>query len=364
MGHLRLDDTRQGGGVWRVSHPAGPHALIDPLVPLGLGWLESLPPILEEELPVAEPEEEIDVTLADSQFDWTAPLRLRHQEMGILPLPARVADDLDYEELRLWLRHDGYQLEPDEADQRVRVERCENGVRLADVSWPLDYFPGILLDCWWSLGAPTLNVTSRLLDMPVECDGHFVEHRYDPGSVTRDRAPGASSPTGFGRLGYRERIIRAVRRMGLLRADGTAVLPERLLSTAVFGEQTEDAVLASAVAELLTEGILERSVGTGAEEGGLSFPARAGEPEVSVLLWRPVVRAIGAAKGGQGATAKAKGHDVRTFLRRLRPGHQATEQAKADYREVAEAFGFGPELPFGYTIVRAHRRGDGGVVES
>jgi hypothetical protein len=357
-GHLRVDDVWQGGGVWRVSHPPGPHAGLDPLLPLGLGWLESLPPTAAGSLPTDESFPD-DLTVTDSQIDWTAPLRLRHHVEGVLPLPPRLFDELEEGEIRLRLRHDGFDLELDEADQTARIERTEAGLRLAGVAWPLEFFPGILLDWWWPRGAATLNASSTLLDSPVCIDGELVEHRYDLGAITRDRAPGRADQPG--RLGLPDRILHAVRRAGLLMDGGGAFLPEGMLAGAVFGAGAEATdALVPQVAALLVAGRLSRSIASQSLDSALSFPARPGEAEISVLIWRPVV--VPQAKASipvPDLERRLRGHDVRPFLRRLRAGERATEAARAEYRKVSEKFGFGADLPSGYTIVRGHRRGHG-----
>jgi hypothetical protein len=94
-------------------------------------------------------------------------------------------------------------------------------------------------------------------------------------------------------------------------------------------------------------------------KGALTFPAARGEPKVSVLVWQPEIAPIAQESRRQRTdlTARLKAHDVRSFLRRLRPGEKASDAAWAEYRKIGKHFGFGAELPAGYTIVRAHRRG-------
>jgi hypothetical protein len=362
-GHLRLDDAWQGGGIWRVSHPAGPYAGHDPLSALGLGWLESLPPVAEAHPLTAEPEPEPteQLYITDSQIDWTVPLRLSHHVAGTLPLPARLTEEMQAGAMRLRLEHDGYDLDPDEADQIVRVERGERGLSLAGVGWPLEYFPGILLDFWWPRGAPTLNARSTLLDVPVMIDGEAIQHGYDPGIVTRDSAPGSAIGGRSARLGPRERIIRAIRRAGLLQPDGGVVLPEGALISLILDDPAAGLTAISVpLAELLAEGILHRSVASRNREGALTFPAARGESELSVLIWQPQIVPIAQENPRQRSrdlTTRLRAHDVRSFLRRLRPGEKASDTARAEYRKIGNHFGFGAELPVGYTIVRAHRRG-------
>jgi hypothetical protein len=273
----------------------------------------------------------------------------------------RLIEEMKDGAVRLRLEHDGYDLDPDESDQMVLVERGEAGLSLAGVCWPLEFFPGILLEFWWPRGALTLNARSTLLDTPVVLDGEVIEHRYDPGIVTRDKAPGCGVGEKTARLGARERIIRAIRRAGLLQQDGTAVLPEGALAGSVLEDPAADlANLSVPLAELLAEGILHRSAASRDGEGALTFPAVPGEPKIPVLVWRPQIVPITrdtTRRRNRDLRTRLRAHDVRSFLRRLRPREKASDTAKAEYRKIAERFGFGAELPAGYTIVRAHRRG-------
>ncbi|WP_431913419.1 hypothetical protein [Nonomuraea jabiensis] len=361
-GHLRLDDAWQGGGIWRSSFPAGPHAQADPLVPLGLGWLESLPSTPEEH-PDPEPVNDDRLTATDSQVNWTCPLRLWHVQQGVIPLPEKLAGELTHASIRLRLTHDGLVLDPQEADQQVAAQAVDGGLRLTGISWPLEYFPGILLDFWWPRDAPTLYASSTLLDVPELVNGERLEHRYDPGIITRDHAPGCTVRAWSKPLGLGDRILRAVRRAGLLQQDGAAVLPEAMLARAVFGTAAANpTVLSITLAELVAKGSLEKATGSQNRDGSFNYPGRAAESPVAAIVWRPQSIPVrneppGHAVGRAALERKLKSHEVQSFLRRLRPGERASEAKRAEYRRVSEHFGFGAELPVGYTLVGAHRRG-------
>src|SRR5262249_10329715 len=161
----RLDDGWQGGAVWRASDPPGPYARIDPLVPLGLGWLESQQPPTPERPPepAAEPEsapaedaglpDDLDsgadlLSVTDSHLSWTVTLRLAHTLTGVAALPGRVVEGFETaglvgRKLRLRLTHDGYELDPQDADQAIAVTRDGPQPRLTGIDWPLEFFPGI-----------------------------------------------------------------------------------------------------------------------------------------------------------------------------------------------------------------------------
>ncbi|GAA1018944.1 hypothetical protein Aple_025220 [Acrocarpospora pleiomorpha] len=340
-GHLRLDDSFQGGGIWRMSFPGGTHATIDPLRPLGLGWIGSLPPIPEQEPPLAEPVPDERLTISDSQVSWTVPVRLWQLREQVMPLPRLPEGERLPALLRLRLNHDGHQLEPEESDQNVLVVCDRDELRLTGICWPLEYFPGILLTFWWPRGAPTLNGTSTRLDVPRLVNGELLSHRYDPAIVTRDRAPSGA--------GLKERILRAVRHTGLVRPDGTALLPERALAPTVLEpSETDHALLAPALESLIAEGELSRANAGLTSDGQLVFPVGAEPSKIGVLLWRPAIST---------PTVRLGTYDVQSFLRRLPAGTQASEAKQAEYRELSERFGVGSELPPGFTLVSAHTRG-------
>ncbi|GAA3813218.1 hypothetical protein GCM10022226_37410 [Sphaerisporangium flaviroseum] len=390
--HLRLDDTWQGGGVWRASYPPGPYADVDPLTPLGLGWLGQLPDAPPEEL-VDEPIDETDdstlLSVSDSQLSWTLPLRLSHTLQGTAPLPKRVAEEMTYFGLadaavRLRLRHDGSEFAPADAEQEVRVERTGAALRLTGVDWPLEFFPGIVLTFSWSRGAPTLNATSTLLDGPVLFDGDLIEHLYAAWVLTRDRAPGLGQPGEKGPDTLRARVLRAIRRVGLLDPEGVAALARECLDDVVFdAELTAGArpILEPVVTELIDTGVLQVERGGRDGRGMIRLPAREGDAPVEILVWRPAVTPF-FPKGDDGGDSEdlwgdsvetsrererpddqsrlirfLRPYEVQPFLRRLRPGHHATDEARAEYRRIRERYGYSGELPPGYTLVRGHRRG-------
>ncbi|MET8154874.1 hypothetical protein ABZT47_00795 [Sphaerisporangium sp. NPDC005289] len=388
--HLRLDDPRQGGGVWRASYPPGPYAEVDPMTPLSLGWFGHLPdPLLEdaEEEP-DEPDDGAMCSVTDSQLSWTLPLRLKHTLQGIAPLPERVVEEMTYSGLvgttvRLRLRHQGHELTQAEAVQQARIERAGAGLRLAGVDWPLDYFPGIVLTFSWPRGAPTLSVTSTLLDVPVLFDEERIEYRYAPWVLTRDRAPEPGQVTGNAAATLRARVLCAVRRAGLLDPDGVAILSRERLADVVYGLDVPDAgrlLLEPVVAELIDTRVLTVEQAGRDGTGKVRLPARTGDTLVDMLVWRPVTRLFlegkdeahsrdnelnAMEKSGQHENADdrqllarfMRPYDVQPFLRKLRAGHQATEDAKSEYRRIRQSYGYGGELPAGYTLVRGHRRG-------
>jgi hypothetical protein len=372
--HLRLDDSWQGGGIWRAEAPGSIHALLDPTVPRGFGWADTLaPPVppaaVEPPAPKSEPEDgyEDELDVSDSQISWTVALRAVHIDAGWLTLPQPAAhilisDRRDGTRMRLLLKHDGYQLDVTDATQMATADLHGSPAVLTGVSWPMDYFPGILLTVTWPRNTATLRITSTLLDQPVTIDDELdIEHCYDPRIVTRD----ALDRTGGTSATLAQRILRAVRRLGLLDSEGVARLARDQLPHEVYGSstaQTEQA-LDTAVAQLLERGALTQDFGSRTAEG-ITFPAVAGQPIVPLLCYTPAVVA-GPPRPRRFQSLDARfvsKHVVAGFLRRIdHLGHSASPRARADYREYRVRHGLaGPtELPDGWTFVRPHERGSG-----
>ena len=378
--HLRLDDPWQGGGVWRASIPPGPHATIDPLVPYGLGWLDTMPPP-PPELQSDDVADDVDsgadlLSVTDSHLSWTVTLRLVHILGGVAALPDRVVDELSAAglagvTLRLVVAHDGYELEPAVATQAVTVATVDGRTRLTGVAWPLEFFPGIVLTFTWQRGAVVLRARSTLLETPVSVDGVDYEHRYDPAVLTRDTAPGCPrrGASDRGPISLRERVLRAVRRLGKLDAEGVAVLPRDRLADMVYGPEAgsgADAALAPVVTDLIVAGDIraEQATRVGAV---LRWPPVDGVGEaVEVLVWRPrpVVLAPRPPALHEEPTRSPvedlshfiREYTVMPFLRRLPKGQHASEEQRAEYHRLLARFSRAGDLPEGYTLVREHVR--------
>jgi hypothetical protein len=397
--HLRLDDPWQGGGVWRAERPGSPWVNVDVTQPLGLGWLSTVPGALEPPPSPApdappdgpEPDEPVEhdeseagdatlLTVTNSQTSWSQPLRLRHQLQARLPLPELVANQIRTTggppRLRLMLNHDGYDLDIVQAQQETVTELYGPTPDLSGIDWPLEFFPGIILTCTWPRGGSVVRATSTLLDAPVTVDGFEIEHRYDASILTRDTAPGAPQRTeasaggstpAAGTLTLAERILRAVRRLGLLSHDGTAVLARTHLAPAVYGAETpgSDTALDEAVGQLIDSAALNADVAGVRPGGQLEYPAASGSATTPVLVYTPQV-AVGTARPGRRFVMRrlearfVRATDVTGHLRYIAHlGWEAGEAARRAYREDRARLGLaGPaELPAGYTYVSPFRRG-------
>ena len=383
--HLRLDDGWQGGGVWRASDPPGPYARIDPLIALGLGWIESQRPAAAEPppQPAAEPEltpvDDIEepgdldsgadlLSVTDSHMSWTVTLRLAHTLAGVAALPGRVVEELETAslvdtKLRLRLTHEGYDLDPQDADQAVTVTRVGPRARLTGIEWPLEFFPGIVLTFTWQRGAVVLWARSTLLEAPVAIEGTEYEHRYDPVVLTRDTAPGCArrSDGDHGPLTLRQRVLRAVRRAGHLDPDGVAVLRRELLADLVYGRDAGAAgaaALEPVVDAMLADGTLavaHASIGA----DGLQWPPDGPAEQVPVLVWqpRPVVGLPRqSVRPRPDLSRYVREYSVAPFLRRLPKGAQASLEKRVEYQRLLARYGRAGDLPPGYTLVEGHTR--------
>ncbi|MFD9427285.1 MULTISPECIES: hypothetical protein [unclassified Streptomyces] len=378
---IALDDTLEGGGVWRSHHPGDAEAPGDPLTPAGRGWTSTLPAPSEHE-PEAELDP-VDLPLADDaslgigellrndpqETVWRAPLRLAHLFGGWLPLHPYVAEDLGRSNgasptVRLELDHAGEAMDEKEAMQDVTAEIGDGLGRLTGVAWPRDFFPGLMLELRQSHGSTVIRLATTRLKEHVQVGDRETGHCYDPCVLTREDAPGSDrrGDNAVG-LGLRQLVMRTVRRCGLLTLDGHALMDRSVLPSATYGgrpARSQTAALEAAVSELLAERLLEPALGSRDPWGQPHFPARDREPTIPLIGYRPVRRRVirpwgGTEPGGEGLpTAQS----VSGHLRRLQPGCLPSDGQRAAFREHCRGLGKadGWELPDGYTFVTEHTR--------
>ncbi|WP_247694959.1 hypothetical protein [Streptomyces sp. B93] len=377
---ITLDDAFEGGGVWRSHHPGDAEASGDPLTPAGLGWKSTLPASSEPEAEL----DPIDLPLADDasldtgellrndalEIVWWTPLRLAHLIGSWFPLHPYVVEDLRRSHgarptVRLDIDHAGEVLDEKEATQAVTAELGDESGRLVGITWPRDFFPGLLLELRQRGGGTVIRLVTTRLTKRIQVGDRETGHRYDPRVLTREDAPGSDrhhdSAVG---LGPRQLVMRTVRRCGLLTLDGHALMDRSVLPSAVYGRQparSQAAALESAVAELLAERLLEPALGSRDPWGQPHFPARDREPAIPLIGYRPARRPVirpwgGTEPGGEGLLGIqfVPGH-----LRRLRPGCSPSDVQRAAFREHCRRLGKadGWELPHGYTFVTEHTRG-------
>ncbi|MEY7971560.1 hypothetical protein AB8O38_06110 [Saccharomonospora xinjiangensis] len=367
--HVRLDDRWQSGGMWRNEFPAGPHSRIAPTEPLGLGWWESQNQVSEGSAEAQDEEHGANgylTVISDDRGDimWTIALRSHHLASGICPLPTVLTAALRTDtSVTFRITHPGTKLEVDEATQRVSVVLDGETPALRGIVWPRQFTAGIVVTFTWTRNGSVVRACTTELHTPKHIDGWLITHVHDPRVVTRDWAPGEPKPgraAGTATLSLRDRIMRVVRRLGLLFPDGSVVFDESRLSVAVYGSRAlgnAAALLDPSVASLVAEGTLRRDVAT-RSLGWLRYPPLLGhDTTVRVLIWHPTSR-----MGGEDDNPTSHGlsrpreHKVGPFLRRI--SGQPSEAARIRYRELVAHYGLAtsPELPEGYTLVKRHTR--------
>ncbi|WP_258193746.1 hypothetical protein [Streptomyces sp. MA5143a] len=380
---ITLDDAFEGGGVWRSHHPGDAEAPGDPLAPAGRGWRSTLPA-----LPEPEPEAEldpVDLPLADDaslctgellqndaqEIVWRTPLRLAHLIGGWFPLHPYVAQKLrrSYDAraaVRVELEHVGQALDEKEAIQDVTAELGDGSGRLTGITWPRDFFPGLILELRQHQDGTALRLATTRLEERVQVGDRETGHCYDPRVLTREDAPGSDrhGDSAVG-LGPRQLVMRTVRRCGLLTPDGHALIDRSVLPSAVYGRRparSQADALEAAVAELLAERLLEPALGSRDLWGQPHFPARDREPTIPLIGYRPTRRLIrpwGDTDTQLDGVGLLTAQFVSGHLRRLRPGCSPSDVQRAAFREYCRRLGKadGWELPHGYTFVTEHTRG-------
>ncbi|MFJ9338718.1 hypothetical protein ACIRP0_05435 [Streptomyces sp. NPDC101733] len=385
---ITFDDAFEGGGVWRSHHPGDAEAPGDPLVPVGRGWISTCTSSGPEAGPEPEPDVEVeplDRSLADDaslgssellrigaeEIVWRLPLRLAHLIEGWLPLHPDVAREMLRSHRRdcvprLVLDHRVQGREDHETVQDISVELDGVTDRLTGISWPRDFFAGLLLELRWPRGGIVVHAATIRLAMPVQVGGRVAGHCFDPRVLTREDAPGSDrhGDTAVG-LGPRQLVMRTVRRCGLLTLDGHALLDRSVLPQVAYGRgpaRSQVAALEAAVAELLGERLLEPALGSRDAWGQPHYPAREDQTEIPLIGFRPAHYRVRRPWGGP----TPAGEELRSVqfvaghLRRLLPGRLPSGVQRAAFREYCRGLGKadGWELPYGYTFVTAHQRGN------
>jgi hypothetical protein len=376
---VTLDDAFEGGGIWRSHFPGDAEETTDPMLPAGRGWASTMPPGSPPE-PELEP---VDQPLADdevlgpgelmrsggAEIVWRLPLRLAHLIDGSLPLHPLVTDELRETygrkpALDLEMTHPGARLGEDEAAQHVVAELGDGVGRLTGVTWPVDFFPGLLLEIRWTRGGRMLRITTSPLGHRVRVGDRTTDHCYDPLVLTREDVPGSDrNGDSAAGLSPRQLVMRVVRRCGLLTPDGHALLDRAGLPVAAYGQRplaAQAVVLDSAAAELLAEGLLEPATGSRDITGQPWFPPRPGQRRIPLIAYRPARVRFTRPWGSEGPAAEPmRLQYVPGHLRRLLPGRSPSEAQRAAFREHCRRLGKadGWELPDGYTFVTSHTRG-------
>ena len=148
--------------------------------------------------------------------------------------------------------------------------------------WPPDLRPGAHVTVSWQAAKDEIVVRTAPLDEPIRVDGVAYYHEYDPRVVTRSFDAGKSN---------RGQVLRAVRRVGRVFEDGSAVLAESELARHCgLGRGAKGAfLLKNALDQLIREGFLTRVDGSVDPSGYASYPAVDGQKPAEMLFYAPMV---------------------------------------------------------------------------
>ncbi|GIF13859.1 hypothetical protein [Actinoplanes teichomyceticus] len=232
------------------------------------------------------------------------------------------------------------------------LRQDDDGWRFTGITWPSDLRTGMRVTVTWQAGRDAVVMRTRTLEDPLRIDGVNYYHEYDPEVVTRDFVPGASN---------RGAVLNAVRRLGRVFSDGSAVFPEPALARqAGLGRGAKGAfLLKNAVEQLIREGYVTRVEGSVDPAGQPAYPAVAGGEPVDLLFYAPLVEPAphpdeDAETGGE--HHERREHWVKGFIRKLPPGAQPSEKQLSAYQRALENEQIDETLEPGYTYVKKHHR--------
>jgi hypothetical protein len=223
--------------------------------------------------------------------------------------------------------------------------------QFSGVVWPADLLPGALVTVSWQAAKDEIVVRTVALDEPLRIDGADYFHEYDPKIVTREFTPDRSN---------RGQVLHAVRRVGRVFEDGSAVLPEAgLAAHCGLGRGARGSfLLRNAVDQLIREGYLTRVPGSVDGAGYPSYPAVDGQKTAEMLFYAPLVEPAPYPGDDPGADdVDRHEHWVNGFVRRLPPGAQPSEKQLTLHEQAVESeqLAASPLAP-GYTFVKKHHR--------
>jgi hypothetical protein len=227
--------------------------------------------------------------------------------------------------------------------------------QFTDVTWPADLRPGVLVVVTWQAAKDEVVVRTIPLEEPMRVDGVDYFHEYDARVVTRSFVAGKSN---------RAQVLQAVRKLGRIFEDGSAVLAEAgLAAHCGLGRGAKGTfLLRNAVDQLIREGYLTRVTGSVDSAGYPSYPAVDGQKPAEMLFYAPLVEPAPYPGDpefegdGDGEGAERREHWVNGFVRKLPPGAQPSEKQLTLHERAVESEQVATELAPGYTFVKKHHR--------
>ncbi|MFC0003623.1 hypothetical protein [Micromonospora siamensis] len=296
------------------------------------------------------------------ELRWRAALRRVHLTSGWTELPdGLIATVEDRQRLRLVLNHPGRKSRSVQEESEVLLRCTGERWELHGVVWPRGMLPGTLVTYRWRLSERLIRASSELLPQPERIDQLTYRHRYDIGLVTRENAPGADQGGQELDLSDTAWVMRTLRILGHLSADGSAILAEEALvhNCLELGlPQKWVARVHPAVERLVKERLIGLVWGSLDGSGQPSHPPRRGETRVRLLRYVPRLERL-APPPPPRAAAQSDGREeqVSGFVRRLPAGRQASDEQRELHQEAIRAKRVvNRPLPDGYTFVRPHGR--------
>jgi len=274
-------------------------------------------------------------------------------EHGVCPLPDDLAESLkNREQVTVVFDHKSLGITPERETFESAVV-LDPGWRLTGIAWPPDTRPGVLVSVSWKSAEDYVLLRTTALDEPIRVDGVDYYHHYDPTVITREFDPGLSN---------RGQVLNAVRRLGRVFDDGSAVFPEaELPAHCGLGRGKKGTfLLRNAVDQLLREGYVTRVTGSTGPDSELNYPAVDGEETLDLLFYAPLVEEAPLPEPGgesHGEGGERREHWVNGFVRRLPPGAHASRKQFTLHQQAIEKEDIdGFTLEPGYTFVKRHHR--------
>ncbi|MEU5909668.1 hypothetical protein [Micromonospora sp. NPDC047527] len=296
------------------------------------------------------------------ELHWRGALLRVHLADGWTELPDGLKDTVeDRQRLRLVFDHPRRGSAPLQIESEVLLRRTGRRWELHGVSWPGGVLPGTLVTYRWRSSERLIRASSELLPQPERIDALTYRHRYDIRVVTRENAPGAEQGGQGHDLSDVAWVMRTLRILGHLSADGSAILAEEALvrNCLELGlPQQRVNRVHPAVERLLKEQRIGRVWGSLDGSDQPNYPPRRGETRVRLLRYAPRLERLAPPSPTRPA-AQSTGREevVNGFVRRLPAGRQASDEQKELHHEAVRSKQIvNRPLPDGHTFVRPHHR--------
>ncbi|MEH1101915.1 hypothetical protein [Micromonospora sp. CPCC 205561] len=296
------------------------------------------------------------------ELRWNVPLHRAHLNGGWTPFPDGLDTAAqDRQKLRLVFEHPRRGSTNVQVISDVVLRRFGQRWELHGVEWPEGILPGTFVTCRWRPGEARVIARTDLLPSPQRVDGLLFHHHYDAQVVTRENAPGSDQEEPVPELSDTGWVLRTLRKLGHLRADGTAILAEgALLRNCLRLGLPEQRVkgIGAAVRQLVQDRRISRVCGSLDQDDLPWYPPLAGQARVDLLRYAPRVEAV--SRRGETRDAHRTAHPgywVEGYVRRLPAGARASAESIENHREaVRNAEVVDRPLPDGCTFVKRFRR--------